>query len=442
MAAGPRLQLRQSTALALTPQMRQAIALLQLSNLELGAEIAEQIERNPLLELAEAKGASGAGAPHGAASAAPGRPDVPATVSETVSLPDHLRRQLGAVAGDATEAMIGDYLIGMLDEAGYLRTTTAAVAAELGCRPDRVAAALDRLQRFEPAGLFARDLGECLALQLRERGRLDPAMRRLVDNLDLVAAGDRRALLRICAVDDEDLDDMIDEIRALDPKPGLAFGAAPAATAVPDVVVSPASEGGWQVELNADNLPRLIINNAYRAHISDRGGKTEHKYLTECFASASWLIKALHQRAETILKVASEIVRRQDRFLVEGVSGLRPLVMREVADAVALHESTISRATNGKYIATPRGTFELKYFFSTAIAGADGGDPHSGEVVRHRIREMIENEDPSAVLSDDRIAELLKSESVAIARRTVAKYRESLGIGSSTARRRALRLGR
>jgi RNA polymerase sigma-54 factor len=451
MVAGPRLQLRQSAALALTPQMRQAIALLQMSNLELGAAVAEQVERNPLLDLAEAPAAAIAPTvaatdrPRGAGQATPAGPTVPeapAAISETLSLHDHLRRQLSAIAVDATESMIGDYLIGMLDDAGYLRTTAADAAAELGSTPDQVASVLDRLQRFEPAGLFARDLAECLALQLRERGRLDPAMRRLVDNLDLVAAGDRRALLRTCAVDDEDLDDMVAEIRALDPKPGLAFGAAQPATAVPDVIVAPAPTGGWQIELNGDTLPRLIINNAYRAHISNRGGNVEQKYLTECFSSASWLIKALHQRAETILKVASEIVRRQEGFLDDGVSGLRPLVMREVADAVGLHESTISRATSGKYMATPRGTFELKYFFSSAIAGTDGGDARSGEVVRHRIRELIEDEDPGLVLSDDRIAEILKSEGVAIARRTVAKYRESLGIGSSAARRRALRMGR
>ncbi len=439
MAIGPRLQSRQSTRLVLTPQMRQAIELLQLTNLELAAAIAEQIERNPLLDLAEPTAAA---APVREAAPAPaaGR-DPPVAISEAVSLQDHLRRQLGDAAGNATDAKIGAYLIGMLDDSGYLRTTVAEAAAALGFTPERVAAVLDRVQGFEPTGLFARDLAECLALQLRERGRLDPAMQALVDNLDLLAAGDRRALARKCGLGDADFDDMIAEIRALDPKPGLAFGAAPAATAVPDVVVTPGPDDGWQVELNGDTLPRLIVNNAYRAHVSAKAGIREQKYLTTCFASATWLIKALHQRAETILKVAGEIVRRQDSFLVHGVSGLRPLVMREVADAVGLHESTISRATSGKFMATPRGTFEMKYFFSSAIASADGGALRSGEAVRHRIRDLIAAENAGAALSDDRIADVLESEGIAIARRTVAKYRESMGIGSSAARRRVHRMG-
>jgi RNA polymerase sigma-54 factor len=266
-------------------------------------------------------------------------------------------------------------------------------------------------------------------------------MKCLVDNLELVARGERRMLRRLCGVDDDDLDGMIAEIRSLDPQPGLSFAGEPAPLVVPDVIVRADDAGGWQVELNAETLPRLVINNAYRAHISARGKRPEKSYISECFNSAHWLIKALHQRSETILKVASEIFRRQEGFLTDGVMQLRPLVLRDIAEAVGLHESTVSRATSNKYVDTPRGVFELKYFFSSSIAGADG-DELSGTSVRHRIGELIAAEDGNDILSDDRIAEMLKAEGIAIARRTVAKYREDLGIGSSTARRRARRLER
>ncbi|MGH7087955.1 MAG: RNA polymerase factor sigma-54, partial [Stellaceae bacterium] len=277
---------------------------------------------------------------------------------------------------------------------------------------------------------------ECLAIQLRERNRYDPAMQRLVAHLPLAASRDVMALMRICGVDAEDLAEMLAEIRALDPKPGLVFDAAVPQPVTPDIFLRPAPEGGWAVELNSETLPRVLVNNRYYGLVSAATkAKEERDYLAERYQSANWLVKALHQRATTILKVAREIVRQQDGFLRHGVRQLRPLVLRDIAQEIGMHESTVSRVTSNKYMLTPRGTFELKYFFTTAIASAVGDDPHSAEAVRFRIRELIEGE-ADTVLSDDGIVAILMREGVDIARRTVAKYRESLHIPSSVQRRR------
>ena len=511
MALAPRLDLRQSQTLVMTPQLQQAIKLLQLSNLELVAFVEQELERNPLLERdeSESQGAgdeSGEGRDRARAPAPPrqrptrprpprpprrrwwmrcparrrkrrstsittipGTPMAPATatavtptgavaagaaispttrtasnrsVARDITLRDHLIGQLNMDIADPADRLIGLHLIESLDESGYLTTDLAEIGATLGCPVARVETVLGHLQRFDPPGVFARSLAECLALQLRDRNRLDPAMQALLDHLDLLARRDLAGLMRVCGIDAEDLSEMIAEIRALDPKPALAFDHAPAQPITPDVLMRAAPGGAWIVELNSETLPRVLVNSRYYAKVSSHSKNREDKiYLSERFQSANWLVKSLHQRANTILKVASEIVRQQEAFFQKGVQHLRPLVLRDIAEAIAMHESTVSRVTTNKYIATPRGIFELKYFFTQSIAGADGAEAHSAEAVRHRIKILVEAEGPTAVLSDDRIVEILRKDGVDIARRTVAKYREALRIPSSVQRRREKALG-
>jgi RNA polymerase sigma-54 factor len=489
MALTPRLDLRQSQSLVMTPQLQQAIKLLQLSNLELSTFVEQELEQNPLLERDEGEGATpGEEAPAiaetGDAGEAPMVDLVPGqseeapldldyentftnngvdesgngltdwgdcggrhdfgddgefqdTLTREITLRDHLLGQLALDFHQPAERLIARHLIEMLDEAGYLAGDLGQLAESLGCPASLVERVLQRLQHFDPPGLFARSLAECLALQLRERDRLDPAMQMLLDNLELLAKRDLHQLMRLCGVDQEDLTEMIGEIRALNPKPALAFDHHVAAPVTPDIVMRPAGDGGWIVELNNDTLPRVLVNTRYYAQISAGArNKDDKNYLAERFQSANWLVKSLHQRATTILKVATEIVRQQEVFFQKGVQFLRPLVLKDIALEIAMHESTVSRVTTNKFIATPRGIFELKYFFTQSIAGSDGGDAHSAESVRHRIKTMIDQEAADDVLSDDKIVDILKKDGVDIARRTVAKYREALHIPSSVQRRR------
>ena len=462
----------------MTPQLQQAIKLLQLSNLELAAFIDSELEQNPLLERddtppepdaaspaaaeesgtaedaeeialwRESAGADGEGnldlagdpaAWNGRTPRSTAPSDLPGldqTLSRPLTLRDHLLAQLSVDISDPVERMIGAHLVEMVDEAGYLQGDLAEVAERLGCEVAQVEATLSLLQRLDPPGVFARDLAECLGLQLKERDRFDPAMQALVANLPLLASRNAPALLRLCNVDAEDLAEMIAELKALNPIPGLAFDSASADLVVPDVLVRPHA-GGWVVELNSDTLPRVLVNNHYYAAVSGSArNKTEKDYLAERYQQANWLLKALHQRATTILKVSTEIVRQQDAFFAHGVRHLRPLNLKTVADAIAMHESTVSRVTANKYMATNRGIFELKYFFTSAIAASRGGEAHSAEAVRFRIRHMIDREAADTTLSDERIVELLQAEGVDIARRTVAKYREAMRIPSSVQRRR------
>jgi RNA polymerase sigma-54 factor len=486
MAMSPKLEMRQGQSLVMTPQLQQAIKLLQLSNMELAEFVEGELERNPLLEREEAPvedagerdAASEAisfddnpggaaeqsldadieslhpdlsGADRMDAGAAPlqdwsqagsGKsfdelPELEDTLTSDKSLSEHLDDQLSASGVTPVQRMIGAALIDGVDEWGYFRGDTLDVAMTLGCGEADVIAVLEIMKGFEPVGVMARDLAECLTLQLKDRGRFDPAMAALVANLDLLAKRQMERLEVACGVDREDLEDMIAEIRALTPKPGAGFGAGVAQTVVPDVYVRMAPDGAWVVELNSDTLPRLLMNARYYAEVS-RVAKNEadKQFVTECASNASWLIKSLDQRARTILKVAREIVRQQDAFFVHGVQHLRPLNLKTVAAAIEMHESTVSRVTTNKYIATPRGLFELKYFFTAAIQAADGGEAHSAEAVRHRIRTLIDGEQPEEILSDDRIVEILREMGVDIARRTVAKYRESLRIPSSVERKR------
>ena len=500
MALSQRLELKQGQSLVMTPQLQQAIKLLQLSNLELGEYVEGELERNPLLERDEAEpapaeGASEAGdglreapldqtlaredfgtsADMDASSddlytdesrtekqsssgpsdnAAPltdwtraghgGRPDGDDNFEENVAaettLKAHLEAQLAIAALSPDRRFIALVLIESVDEAGYLRADLTEIADRLGCPIADCDATLAELQGFDPVGVFARDLTECLALQLKELDRLDPAMKKLLERLDLVARRDLNALSGHCGVDLSDIADMIAEIRKLSPKPGLAFGSEPVQPVVPDVYVREGSDGTWQIELNSDTLPRVLVNSRYYAEVNRTARKREDKaYIAECLNSANWLVKSLDQRARTIVKVASEIVRQQDAFLTHGVRHLRPLNLRLIADAISMHESTVSRVTSNKYMATPRGLFELKYFFTAAIQSVNGGEAHSAEAVRDRIRELVVNEHGD-VLSDDRIVTILSQDGIDIARRTVAKYREALRIPSSVERRRLRQL--
>lgn len=494
MALQAKLNLRQTQSLVMTPQLMQSIRLLQMTHVELERFIDEEVERNPLLEREgeDESGGNAAGDDPTAGMSSPEAgewsaeamaarlgsslenvfPDDPGSrerlgpdlsaqwksaagrgsvappqegynLEEVAAVPAtlraHVREQIAFAFADPALRLIALALAEDLDDTGYLAAEPADVAARVGAGPAEVEKVLETCQAFDPPGLFARSLAECLALQLRARDRLDPAMRALLDNLDLLARRDFAALKRLCGVDEDDLVDMLAEIRALDPKPGTVFSSAAVDTLVPDVIVKGGADGGWAVELNAEALPRVLVDRSYFATVSAGASREERQFLSECMQNANWLTRSLDQRATTILKVASEIVRRQDAFLVHGVSRLRPLNLRTVAEAIGMHESTVSRVTANKYMMTPRGIFELRYFFSVAIASAEGGAAHSSQAVRERIRRLIGEETAASVLSDDAIVGILREEGVDIARRTVAKYREGMGIASSVERRREKR---
>ncbi len=508
MALGQRLEIRQGQGLVITPQLQQAIKLLQLSNLELEAVIETELERNPLLQREDGDGpaenSQDSEAPSDMGDSGESREleltdrdtaiannDLDATTSDVYgddsspvreresqaadtgegpmvdwskagkggngfdgdddtleraltrekSLHEHLTDQALIAHFSAPQMAIAQVLIDAVDDAGYMRAPLEEIADRMGCELAMVEDTLRACQGFEPTGIMATSVPECLKLQLIERNRFDPAMGALLDNLEMLAKRDLSALRKACGVDDEDLAEMISELKSLNPRPGAQFGAEPSQAVVPDVFVRPDPAGGWRIDLNSDTLPRVLVDQKYQAKVSAAArSDAEKTYLNECLNQANWLIKSLDQRARTILKVSSEIVRQQDAFFVYGVEYLRPLNLKTVAEAVGMHESTVSRVTSNKYIATPRGVFELKFFFTSSIASSDGTAAHSAESVRHKIKSLIEGEKASGeILSDDRIVEILKEAGVDIARRTVAKYREALRIPSSVERKRALR---
>lgn len=500
MAIGPRLDLRQSQSLVITPQLQQAIKLLQMSGMELEAYIDQELESNPLLErdesgetesYAEAFSAEpesantkpddttpldrvsteeagfnerdygetddpvvdtlgatpdeslGAGAfsavsmPSGSMASGDG-PNLDLLAAEAPDLRSYLVQQLNLSITDVAERMIGLALIEQLDENGYMTAPVADVAAQLNAPVARVEKVLGIMQRFDPPGIFARDLKECMKLQLVERNRFDPAMEAFITHLELLGTGDLKKMREVCNVSLEDLQDMLTEVRALDPKPALRFDRGRDETVVPDIIMTPLAGGGWRIELNAQTLPRVLVNQSYVTEVSRVVvSKEEKQFLNERLQAANWLVKALQQRAETVLKVSAEIVRQQEEFFKHGISHLKPLILRDVSTAIEMHESTVSRVTTNKFMETPRGIFELKYFFSQGLPNAGGEGNMSSETVRHRIKSLVDQEQAETVLSDDQLVDLLKAEGIEVARRTVAKYRESLGIPSSVQRRRA-----
>lgn len=537
MALGPRLDLRQSQQLVMTPQLQQAIKLLQLSNLELADYVGQEVERNPLLETGDpndaplkaesstaedfgdfnmdgfreggndgggggesggeagdgmvatdavigggvdssasnetaldadmgqnvynndsfSDGVNGSGA--GASSAAGGSGDLgydgggavkggggmidgefslDQTLEASENLHDYLSRQMLVALSTTVDQLIATHLIDLVDDAGYINNALALELAErLGCDEDDIGRIIGVLQTLEPSGVCARDLKECLALQLQDLDRYDPAMEKMVENLDLLAKREMAQLKRICEVDQEDLTDMIRELRALNPKPGLLYGSENVQPVVPDVFVYINKAGTWSVELNTDTLPKVLVNNSYLAELNQVStGKEAKSFINDCVSNANWLVKALDQRARTILKVSTAIVKLQGRFFDHGIRFMKPLTLKDIAEEIEMHESTVSRVTNNKFMSCPRGMFELKYFFTSSISSADGGEAHSAESVKYRIKELIDTEEPKKILSDDKLVTILKSEGMDIARRTVAKYREALRMPSSVQRRR------
>ncbi|MDX3899167.1 MAG: RNA polymerase factor sigma-54 [Sphingobium sp.] len=502
MALAPRLDLRQSQSLVMTPQLQQAIKLLALSNLEIEAFIAGEVEKNPLLDMpppgdegappldgidrsveapalagevgeadsliAQGLGAAdspldvdhaadtfiddgpgdrmadrspvtsggGLGGGPGDMGAGSGEAlDFDSFANPEVGLHEHLMDQARAALSGG-DMLIAAQLIGQIDDAGYLEADLLQTAYRLAVPLADVEQVLGVIHGFDPTGVGARTLSECLALQAREADRFDPCMQRLLANLDILAKGALPQLRRICGVDEEDLADMIRELRAYDPKPGLRFSGDRAAAVVPDLFVAPAG-AGWSIELNGATLPRVLVNRSYYVELA--GGardKASKAWLADCLTNANWLIKALDQRQRTIIKVASEIVRSQEDFFRRGVAYLKPLTLRAVAEAIDMHESTVSRVTSNKYLSCPRGLYELKYFFTSGIQSSDGGEAVSAEAVKSHIKALIAAEDAQAILSDDTLVDMLRAKGFDIARRTVAKYREAMGIGSSVQRRR------
>ncbi len=481
MGMGPRLELRQSQSLVMTPQLQQAIRLLALSNLELEAVVAEEIEKNPLLEGGEERVTVGAdretdgdatpdpasaddliAAGHtdsdapldadyaadtfhhdsaadsgmGSGSASGEDIDFDSFEGAVDTLNDHLMHQMGMMLS-GPDLVIARMIVDALDDAGYLTESLRDLATRLGAPLAQVERVLGNVQNCDPTGVGARSLSECLALQAKESDRYDPCMKLLIDNLELLAAGRIAQLQRMCMVDDEDMADMIRELRGYDPKPGCRFGSGRIESVTPDVYVTQGKKG-WQVEINSGSLPRVLVDRRYHAELAAGAkDKASKLWVAETLANASWLVKALDQRQRTIVSVTTEIVKQQEAFFLHGVAHLRPLVLRTVAEAVGLHESTVSRVTSNKYLSCARGMFELKYFFTSGIASADGGENASALAVKAAIKTLIAQEAADAILSDDTLVDLLKEQGFDLARRTVAKYREAIGLGSSVQRRRA-----
>ena len=495
MALAPRLDLRQSQSLVMTPQLQQAIKLLTLSNLELETFISDEIEKNPLLDTGDISTESGEvsenengpseaaaqgsdeilstgpaesestldmqgdtdsfsnnslsdsdgaldgqlglnGSSSGSGSAASGEaPDFENMLVAEITLTDHLMDQAGAVLS-GMDLFVAQHIIDQIDECGYLQADLLELAQRLNVGLVDVERILDSVQTLDPVGVGARDLAECLALQAKDADRYDPAMQRLIDNLDLLAKGALPQLKRICGVDNEDLMDMISELRNYDPKPGCKIGGGAVQAVVPDVFIAERA-GRWIIEVNSATLPKVLVNRTYYSELKDGAQDKESKdWLNECLADANWLVKALDQRQRTIVKVATEIVKQQEEFFRKGVAHLRPLTLRHIAEKIEMHESTVSRVTSNKYLSCSRGTFELKYFFTSGIQSSTGGEAASAEAVKSHIKALIDDEDPKKILSDDKLVTLLQAKGFDIARRTVAKYREALGMGSSVQRRR------
>lgn len=471
------LNIGQSQNLVMTQQLQQAIKLLQLNNAELAEFVEEELEKNPLLEKAEpdtpetsldeAQEETKDSIERDFDQAETNEDKAPADfdpgssmadmgaggnlkfedadmafenrMSKPETLRDHLTEQLFMSCSDPRDRMIGGLLIDQIDEAGYLRSDHAELAGQLGCSLERIENLLGIMKNFDPTGVFASDLEDCLALQLDDRGQLDEPMKLLLANLNLLADRDYKKLADICGVNETYMKDMIAEVQALNPKPAGDFDHLVVQTAIPDVLMKKLPKnlgGGWRVELNSETLPRVLVNNEYYTEVAQHATqKKDKEYLSNQLSSANWLVRAMDQRAQTILKVAGEIVEQQDAFFNYGIEFLAPLTLKDIAEVIEMHESTVSRVTTNKYIGTPRGIFELKFFFSTALESADGST-HSSESVKARIKTLIDEEDPKKILSDDKIVTLLKESGIDIARRTVAKYRESMHIPSSVQRRK------
>lgn len=506
----PHLALKQTQSLTMTPQLQQAIALLQMNNIELNEFVRQELDSNPLLQRADDSDEtsdngssddvthdyhhlSNYAAPDQRDKAVPVQADKDSAMSDEFdrvyddhqqdhhdtdrtdfsnvgsggnrdfdtdgsawdnyasdvppSLYEHLSQQIQLEFASPQDQMLALSLVEHLDEAGYFRGNLKKIAEQFAADLEDVELVLARCQQMEPAGLFALDLAQCLELQLKDQGLLTPAFHALLANLSLMGSHDYRKLQQKCNVSEDEFRRMLVQLKRLDPKPALAFTHDVVQTLIPDVTMrrnrNPQQPGTWIVELNPDALPKILVNQRYAAIVQQKGNRPKTKpdenqteYLIDKLQSAQFLVKALDQRAQSILKIASEIVRQQEAFFAYGVAYMKPLVLRDIASAVEVHESTVSRITTQKYIETPRGTFELKYFFSSHVGGGVGSMEHTAHAVKARIKQLIDAENPKQILSDDQLVELLKLDDIPIARRTVTKYREALGIGSSVDRRR------
>ena len=495
MALSARLQQKQSQSLVMTPQLAQSIKLLQYGHAELAEFIQEEIEKNPLLELESSESAANkeresehinnsaddiisnemkldasdnakdldasfenvydegtAGAEKGnseptgnlntpsssnSSTGTADNTDFLASIGETPSLAKHLSDQISLTFSDGKNREIATYIAHGLTEDGYFEDDLHDIAMLNGVSVSQVERVLNKFQTLEPTGIGARNLRECLMIQLQEKDRYDPAMAKLLDNMPLLAKREFEKLIKLCEVSHEDFNDMIREIKELDPRPAAKYEPVLAANVVPDVLIRQKADGSWSIDLNPETLPRVLINHSYHAELTSAVKSPEGKeFVAECMGNANWLTKSLDQRAQTILKVATEIVKQQDMFFAAGVEHLRPLNLKTVADEIKMHESTISRVTSNKYLMCDQGIYELKYFFSSSITSSDGDEGHASQSVKHKIKQLVDLENPEKVLSDDQIVLQLEQCGIEIARRTVAKYREAMRIPSSVQRRR------
>jgi len=467
------LQLKLSQHLTLTPQLQQSIRLLQLSTVELNQELERYLNENPLLERTELSGESGEAAPpvpqtgsepaegpstpestsndeaqsfaDDSYSSAPrrdsdDRDDFTQIAENEPSLQEHLMSQLRLTGISERDRQVVTLLIAHLDEEGYLKQDLdelhAAVSAEIPLDRDELSIALRNLQNLEPTGVGARDVGECLALQLRALPAATPyreeALKLVTQHLGVLASRDFARLKRLLGVNDAELKELRDLVLSLDPKPGRAFGQGDTRYVVPDVLVRKVNSR-WVATLNREAMPRLRINKMY-ADILQGSRDSNARHLAGQLQEARWLIKNVQQRFDTILRVTQAIVDRQKHFFEHGEVAMRPLVLREIAEAVGLHESTISRVTTQKYMLTARGIFELKYFFGSHVS-TDAGGACSSTAIRALIKQLVAAEDGRKPLSDHRISDLLAQQGIQVARRTVAKYREAMQIQPANLRK-------
>ena len=492
MAVTPRIEIKQSQSLLMTPQLRQAINLLQMSNIELNELVQKELESNPLLEREDEKLSS---LNDDKPQTIDDYPDDSPPVIEDYSADIDYDNQFDDYGGDREgyegnsdyswedyssskgnhdnedfdyfekklkndkslyllleeqislnftsprNRIIASRVAEFLDESGYFRGDIQNIASKLNLPVEEIRKILEKMKTFEPAGIFAENLADCLTIQLKDIDRFDPMMECLIANLNLLGERKFKELKKICNIDDEDLSSMISDIKALNPKPAAGFEHDLTTYVIPDVFVKTNKHGDYLIELNSMSLPKVLINKEYYSEIKNLGGKHKEakRYLKEQMSNAGFLVKALHQRATTILKVSEEIVKNQRAFFEQGVEHLKPMLLRDVAEAVEMHESTVSRVTNHKYMHTPRGMFELKYFFSAAASTYTGDDSTSVTSIKHQIKKMIDEETPQKILSDDKIVELMAQKGIKIARRTVNKYREAMGIPTSAERKRQKR---
>jgi RNA polymerase sigma-54 factor len=474
MVLSPRLEISQKQKLMMNPQMRQAIELLQLTNIQLTDMLKREMEQNPFLAFdaehfrdsgnGEApravtiNGTSGAGLSDKIEAvrvdfAAPDHSgesgDVTAMLenraAEEGGLTPHILRQIAEEMSDRDMAALAVELTGWLDEDGYLRESDAEICATIGVTPDLLQETLTLLAAFSPAGVFARNLADCLRLQLLAAGDWTPTHQTLLDNLDILGRGDMAALAKAMQITEAEIAPYLQAVRALDPRPSASFEIDMSGPARPDVIVLE-GDSGWQAYLNEDSLPSvLVLERDWEEMGARKITDEERNFMKSNVQSARWLKKATQQRAATLLRVSRAIVARQQDFFTQGLGALQPMGLRDIAEDIEMHESTVSRSVAGKLVQTANGQFALRDLFSSAIGAAGGGNSQtvSAQAVKARIVDLVKNEDaPGAVLSDDALVALLADEGVVMARRTVAKYRKALNIPSSAQRRRAAKIAR